>query len=120
MEIFQVKNSNALERTLFTGTVILGLVCAWVFRQTIISDGISYLDLGDADLRGDWSAAANAYWSPLYPYLLGAAMRILHPPAGGNSKLYQKIIQCIGHHVRELPDSSLPYYFFCRLLFKWC
>jgi len=36
MEIFQVKNSNALERTLFTGTVILGLVCAWVFRQTII------------------------------------------------------------------------------------
>ena len=43
------------------------------------SDGISYLDVGDAFMRGDWLMAINAYWSPLYSWLLGVAMLMLRP-----------------------------------------
>ena len=34
----------------------------------MISDGVSYLDIGDAYFRGDWKAAVNAYWSPVYSW----------------------------------------------------
>lgn len=57
----------------------IALLEAWSARNEMYSDGISYLDLGDAFLRGDWSSALNAYWSPLYPVLLGAAMTSLKP-----------------------------------------
>lgn len=32
-------------------------------------------------MRGDWNAAANGLWSPLYPLLLGAALRFVKPSA---------------------------------------
>ena len=44
-------------------------------------DGISYLDMAEAMARGNWSAAVNAYWSPLYPFLISIALRILRPSA---------------------------------------
>jgi hypothetical protein len=44
-------------------------------------DGVSYLDIAGACARGDWSAALNPYWSPLYPWLLGAALAVLRPDA---------------------------------------
>jgi hypothetical protein len=43
------------------------------------SDGISYLDMGDAILRGDFAMALNGYWSPFYPFLLGLALRLFRP-----------------------------------------
>lgn len=43
------------------------------------ADGISYLDIGDAYLRGDWSTAINAVWSPMYSWILGLVMYILQP-----------------------------------------
>jgi hypothetical protein len=42
-------------------------------------DGISYLDMGDAYLRGDWSMAINTVWSPLYSWILGLTMYIIKP-----------------------------------------
>lgn len=59
--------------------VVLGFVHMWAARHAMNSDGISYLDMGDAYLRGDWSMAINAYWSPLYSWLLGLAMFVLRP-----------------------------------------
>ena len=56
--------------------LILGLRHAWHGRHTIIGDAISYLDIGDAFARGDWSNAINAYWSPLYAWGLGLAIRV--------------------------------------------
>jgi hypothetical protein len=47
----------------------------------MFDDGVSYLDMGDAYLRRDWHMAVNAIWSPLYSWLLGAAMKILRPSA---------------------------------------
>jgi len=40
---------------------------------------ISYLDVGDTYFRGDWAAAINGYWSPLYSWCLGLALYVLKP-----------------------------------------
>lgn len=44
-------------------------------------DGISYLDIGDAYFRGDFSTAINAYWSPLYSWILGLFLYVIKPNA---------------------------------------
>jgi hypothetical protein len=59
--------------------VLLGAAQSWICRYTMISDGISYLDIGDAYFRRDWAAAINAYWSPLYSWLLGFGLYLLKP-----------------------------------------
>ena len=53
--------------------VILGLgaVQGWFFRHKVSPDGISYLDLSDAVVRGRFSDLVNGYWSPLYPTVVG-------------------------------------------------
>lgn len=64
----------------------LVLVVAAVFqaiahRHSMTPDGVAYLDLSDAFLRGDWHGFVNLYWSPLYPALLGVARLIAQPSA---------------------------------------
>jgi len=53
---------------------------AYVARHTINPDGISYLDVAAAYLRGDTTAALNSYWSPLYSWLLAGVFAVLRPP----------------------------------------
>ncbi len=48
-------------------------------RQSMNADGISYLDIGDAFWRGDWSTALNSVWSPLYAWVLGLTLKIIQP-----------------------------------------
>lgn len=50
--------------------LVLGAAQGLAHRYEINADGISYLDAGDAWARGDWAAAINAYWSPMYSWLL--------------------------------------------------
>jgi hypothetical protein len=59
--------------------IVLGAFDAWTLRNTMDADGISYLDIADAYLRSDWVAAINAYWSPLYSWVLGLAMLVFKP-----------------------------------------
>jgi len=59
--------------------LVLGAAAAWVARYTMYPDGVSYLDVGDAFWRGDWHNAINAYWSPLYPLILGLFVRVFRP-----------------------------------------
>jgi len=40
--------------------ILLGAIQAWNTRFYMTPDGISYLDIGDAYLRGDWNTAFNA------------------------------------------------------------
>ncbi len=69
-------------RTVFWLIAIgLGFLQAWEGRYVVNPDGIAYLDIGDAYWRGDWQSAINAYWSPLYSWLLGGAMVLLKPSA---------------------------------------
>ncbi len=59
--------------------ILLGAFQSWDTRHSMNPDGLSYLDMGDAYLRGDWDMAINAYWSPLYSWLTGLALFILNP-----------------------------------------
>ena len=72
---------KALEATLLAFAVLIGFIRVWAARNTINPDGISYLDVGDAYLGGHWTGAISDHWSPLYPWLLGASLKILKPPA---------------------------------------
>ncbi len=60
--------------------LVLGAAQAWATRFTMNPDGVSYLDIGDAYWRGDWHNAINAYWSPLYSWILGFLLKVLKPP----------------------------------------
>jgi hypothetical protein len=53
----------------------LGLMGVVTSRFSMNADGISYLDLAQDYLHSGWSALVNGYWSPFYPWLLGAGLR---------------------------------------------
>jgi len=59
--------------------VVLGAFLAWDSRHAMNPDGMCYLDMAEAYLRGDWDMAINGHWSPLYSWLLGLAMVVLKP-----------------------------------------
>ncbi len=61
--------------------IVLALLQAWHNHNFINADGISYLDMSDGIVTGDWSRLINGTWSPLYPVLLGVAARELKPSA---------------------------------------
>jgi len=58
---------------------LLGSLQAVYFRTSMNPDGIAYLDMGDAYLRGDWATALRSHWSPLYAWILGAVLRLVQP-----------------------------------------
>jgi hypothetical protein len=62
--------------------VALALLHLWAAAasHSMNPDGVSYLDIGDAYFRGDWEAAISTVWSPLYSWILGAALWLLRPP----------------------------------------
>jgi hypothetical protein len=70
---------NLLERLLILATLALGSVHAWMGRYAMNPDGISYLDVGDSFFRHDWGNAVNAWWSPLYPWILGTVLGVIKP-----------------------------------------
>jgi len=74
-----MKKAWFTERSLLIFCIVLGALQAWICRYCMISDGVAYLDIGDAYLRGAWAAAINAYWSPLYSWCLGLALYVLKP-----------------------------------------
>jgi len=59
--------------------IVLGVLHASAGRQEIQPDGVSYLDVADKYLAADWHWAINAYWSPLYSWLLGLALAVARP-----------------------------------------
>jgi hypothetical protein len=74
-----MKKPSATERSFLILCIVLGVVQAWIGRYAMNSDGVSYLDIADAYFRRDWTAAINAYWSPMYSWFLGLALYLLRP-----------------------------------------
>ena len=70
-----------LRNALRVSAAAAGALYAWDARHFITPDGLSYLDLADAAVRGDAGAAVNALWSPLYPWLVGSAASLFEPSA---------------------------------------
>jgi len=73
------QNKKYLKITLWLIAILLGVTQTWSNRYTVWPDAVSYLDIGDAYLRGEWSVAINECWSPLYSWLLGVPLFILKP-----------------------------------------
>ncbi|HEV2802238.1 MAG TPA: hypothetical protein VGW12_17330 [Pyrinomonadaceae bacterium] len=81
-------SARRLEQLCWLVAVALGFLQAWGRRHHsedgvayMGADGIAYLDIGDAYWRGDWAAATNAMWSPLYSWLTGFALWLFQPSA---------------------------------------
>ena len=70
-----------LRRGFLVTAVALGGLQYWAHRHTIYPDGLSYLEIAQAYLAGDWANAINAYWSPLYSWILALALWLLRPGA---------------------------------------
>ena len=60
-------------------SIVLGFLQAWASRMTIVSDTVSYLDIGDFMWHGHWSLAVNGLWNPLYSAILGVAIGLCRP-----------------------------------------
>lgn len=50
--------------------VATSLLLAWLSRNTLNPDGVSYLDLARVLMSGDRAPFVQGYWSPLYPALV--------------------------------------------------
>jgi 4-amino-4-deoxy-L-arabinose transferase-like glycosyltransferase len=72
-------SARRLKLLLCSIAIMLGAIQAWSGRHEMNPDGIAYLDMADAYLRGDWSTALNAQWSPLYSWLMAAALLVVKP-----------------------------------------
>jgi 4-amino-4-deoxy-L-arabinose transferase-like glycosyltransferase len=59
--------------------ITLSAADAWASRHQINSDGISYIDLGNTVFAHGIKAGASVAWSPMYTWLLGGVLKLLHP-----------------------------------------
>jgi len=66
---------------LATFSLVIGAVSAWLSRSDMNPDGISYLDLSDRLLAGNFSGVVNGYWGPVYASLLAAVRFLMRPTA---------------------------------------
>lgn len=59
-------------------SVLLGAGHTWaaIHSVSMNPDGIAYIEMGEAFLRGDWQTAINGYWSPVYGVLLAAGLTV--------------------------------------------
>ena len=69
----------AVQRGFRCTIAALALIECWVCRFSMNPDGISYMDVGDQYWKGNWHAALNSYWSPLYCWLIGLLFRVTKP-----------------------------------------
>jgi len=88
----------------------LGLLNVWARRNDITPDSISYIEIGWATARGGLQQLVNAYWSPLYPFLLSLVFRLIHQPVQWdfgvahflNFAIYAASFGAFGFFLREL------------------
>jgi 4-amino-4-deoxy-L-arabinose transferase-like glycosyltransferase len=80
--------SRPLVRMFFwMATATVGLAQAWSLRFTLSRDGNNYLEIATAYLRGDFAHAIDAYWSPMYSWLIAVILRGLNPPGAWETTL---------------------------------
>src|SRR5215467_2312194 len=75
--------------------VILGFLQIWSRRLLVDHDGVAYLDIAENYARGAWGAALNAYYSPLYSWLMALAFLLKFPPSWESTVLH--LINFLGY-----------------------
>src|SRR5262245_32557424 len=71
-------NERRLVSSLWALAIVLGLSEAWSGRFYIEPDGVSYIEIAHAYIQRDFAHAVNAYWSPLYSWLLALVISLAH------------------------------------------
>jgi hypothetical protein len=104
VRIAQSRNSHSAP--FWGAALLLGSIQAWANRFYMGNDGVSYLDVADAYLRGDWHTALNGSWNPLYAWLISLDFRIFHPSPSWE---YQTI-QLLNFGVYAVMVASFEYF----------
>jgi hypothetical protein len=71
-----LSSSRYRRRIIAASILALGLVQTYGLRYAVASDEGSYLDIARLLSAGDWDAALNGLWSPLYPLLISIGLRL--------------------------------------------
>ena len=61
-------------------TICAGFLQIWASRFSLSPDAVNYLDMANAVSHGDWKNAVNAYWSPLFSWLLALGLGLRPNP----------------------------------------
>jgi hypothetical protein len=72
-------NIRIVRASAWTIATVAGFLKAWAARFSLSPDATNYLDLASAYLRHDWHNAINAYWSPLFSWLLALVLAVFRP-----------------------------------------
>lgn len=70
---------SRLKNTCRTVAITAALLQFWVTHNGIDTLLMTYMEIGEAYIRGDWQTAINGYYSPLYSILLALTMFIFKP-----------------------------------------
>ena len=87
--------------------VLVGLIDFYLTRFVVFSDGISYLEVARRYADGDLRGAVNAYWSPLYSWVLAIARLV----CGANDGY-----ELVSLHAINLAAYLLALFLFDRLV----
>ena len=77
---FHSAEERRLVVSLWAFGVVFGLSQAWSWRFYIEPDGVSYIEIAHAYIARDFAHAVNAYWSPLYSWLLALVISFARVP----------------------------------------
>ena len=75
----KIDQLNRIKNLSILTAIVLGLLHAWFSRFEMTADGMSYLDIADNYLKGDFKATVCPSWSPLYPFLVSIAFYLFKP-----------------------------------------
>jgi len=76
-----VRGGDALRNLARAAVVAIGAVYAWHNRFYVNPDGVAYFDVADTFLARGWFASIHTHRSPLFPWLLAMANRLVRPRA---------------------------------------
>ena len=125
---------SRIRRLFWTIGPALGLLQALALRNNIDHDAVAYLDMADRFLHGAHGALLNAYWSPLYPFLLAHAIVFASPYWQAtalhlvNFAIYLLVLLSFDFFLKQtlprtsenaLPDAC-PNECCAPLLMRWC
>src|SRR5262249_11590290 len=68
----------------------------WSHRLLVDHDGVAYLDVAEYYARGAWSSAINAYYSPLYSWLMAILEFLLRFPLSWESTVLH-LVNFVGY-----------------------
>ena len=73
------RNRPGYEWAIWTAALGLAMAQLWQTRFDVHSDGLSYIEIGEAYAAGEWRQAVNTLWSPLYSWIVGLSLALSSP-----------------------------------------